>query len=175
MVKIFLYGWNWKLRNHSEKALTDLLTLQVHRFQVISTRDNKKFLWFSVLKNLVLKLLSKIPSSTLSSSCIKLFLPLQMILQVNLNSIIKKSELPVSKLSFILTYQELSLPTHYFSTAICLKNQNPKLIFKMGSYIFMRSASFIVNLFALPTQKVSILFITFNLIITTNLANDTLG
>lgn len=39
----------------------------------------------------------------------------------------------------------------------------------------MRSASFIVSLFALPTQKVSILFITFNLIITTNLANDTLG
>lgn len=103
MVKIFLYGWNWRLRNHSEKPLTDLLTLQVHRFQVISTRRNKKFLWFSVLKNLVLKLLSKIPSSTLSSSCIKLFLPLQMILQVNLNSIIKKSELPVSKLSLIPT------------------------------------------------------------------------
>lgn len=43
---------------------------------------------------------------------------------------------------------------HYFANEICFKQQNRKLIFKMGSYILMRSASFIAYLFALSTKKV---------------------
>jgi len=45
----------------------------------------------------------------------------------------------------------------------------------MESCTFTRAAPFRVNLFALPTKKVSTLFITYNLVIAKKLVSDTLG